>query len=132
MGWHQSSNNGSLMKELELLKENNTMVEHVRVLGKEKGSQKETEKELRTIIEKHLGTIEKTEIENNKLKSEISLDQIKFKEITTIKETLEKQIHVIEADNSEHIQNLNESKNRIERLNEEKRSILAELEKHLN
>merc|ERR1712083_134845 len=64
----------------ELLKENNTMVEHVRVLETEKGSQNEIEKELRNVIEKHQVTIEKTEIENNKLKSEISLDQIKFKE----------------------------------------------------
>ena len=60
----------------------------------------------------------KNAIENSKLKSEISLNQIKFKEIVTTKGTLEKHVHVIEADNLEHLKALNESQKKLEQLDE--------------
>ena len=50
----------------------------------------------------------------------------------TTKGTLEKHIHVIEADNLEHLKALNESQKKLEQLDEEKRSVLMELDKHLN
>ena len=75
---------------------------------------------------------EKNAIENSKLKSEISLNQIKFEEIVTTKGTLEKHVHVIEADNLEHLKALNESQKKLEQLDEEKRSVLMELDRHLN